>query len=162
MKCCNIKWANNKHWFNINQILHLVRISIFCIDKFGRYSILTQCCLLVVKLHLFLHLVRKLLFFHMYILGARNVMAPSPRRRRSLCELVRFDAVLCAKEAEDASKQYTSTYAIAMDFDAAISRKRPQVFSSLPVFVCGNHSKNGRISNRGIYLWRIRQGWWWT
>jgi hypothetical protein len=23
MKCCNIKWANNKHWFNINQILHL-------------------------------------------------------------------------------------------------------------------------------------------
>ncbi|CAK9197702.1 unnamed protein product [Sphagnum troendelagicum] len=62
----------------------------------------------------------------MYILGARNVVAPSPRRRRSLCELVRFDAVLCAKEAEDASKQYTCTYAIAMDFDAAISRKRPQ------------------------------------
>jgi hypothetical protein len=20
MKCCNIKWTNNKHWFNINQI----------------------------------------------------------------------------------------------------------------------------------------------
>jgi hypothetical protein len=69
----------------------------------------------------------------MYILRARNVVAPSPRRRRSLCELVRFDAVLCAKEAEDASKQYACTYAIAMDFDAAVSRKRPQVFSSLPV-----------------------------
>jgi hypothetical protein len=26
MKCCNIKWANNKHWFNINQILHLISV----------------------------------------------------------------------------------------------------------------------------------------
>jgi hypothetical protein len=26
MKCCNIKWANNKHWFNINQILHLINV----------------------------------------------------------------------------------------------------------------------------------------
>jgi hypothetical protein len=24
MKCYNIKWANNKYWFNINQILHLI------------------------------------------------------------------------------------------------------------------------------------------
>jgi hypothetical protein len=79
-------------------------------------------------------------------------VVPSPRRRRSLCELVRFDTVLCAKEAEDASKQDACTYAIAMDFDAAISRKRPQVFSSLPVSGCGNHSKNGRFSSRGIYL----------
>ncbi len=26
MKCYNIKWANNKHWFNINQILHLISV----------------------------------------------------------------------------------------------------------------------------------------
>ncbi len=26
MKCCNIKWTNNKHWFNINQILHLISV----------------------------------------------------------------------------------------------------------------------------------------
>jgi len=26
MKYCNIKWANNKHWFNINQILHLISV----------------------------------------------------------------------------------------------------------------------------------------
>jgi len=25
-ECCNIKWANNKHWFNINQILHLISV----------------------------------------------------------------------------------------------------------------------------------------
>ncbi len=79
-------------------------------------------------------------------------MAPFPRRRRSICELVRFDAVLCAKEAEDASKQYVCTYAIAMDFDAAISRKRPQVFSSLTVSGYGDHSKNGKFSSRGVYL----------
>jgi hypothetical protein len=28
MKCCNIKWTNNKHWFNINQILHLISVKI--------------------------------------------------------------------------------------------------------------------------------------
>jgi len=26
MKCCNMKWANNKHWFNINQILNLISV----------------------------------------------------------------------------------------------------------------------------------------
>jgi hypothetical protein len=26
MKCCDIKWANNKHRFNINQILHLISV----------------------------------------------------------------------------------------------------------------------------------------
>jgi len=26
MKCYNIKWTNNKHWFNINQILHLISV----------------------------------------------------------------------------------------------------------------------------------------
>ncbi len=25
-ECCNIKWANNKHWFKINQILHLISV----------------------------------------------------------------------------------------------------------------------------------------
>ncbi len=26
MRCCNIKWASNKHWFNINQILYLINV----------------------------------------------------------------------------------------------------------------------------------------